>query len=65
MAFEPSTKFKTGQEFVTSYDRKYTVLGGPWGDNAAVWYVVKDGNDGLVRLITERALEGMDGRKTE
>lgn len=65
MANTPSTNYAVGDEFETSYGRKYTILGGPWGDNAAVWYAVLDQTDTLVGLQTERRLEGMTRKAAE
>ncbi len=59
MTFKPSTNFPAGAVFKTTYGRKYIVLGGPWGDNRAVWYSVMDEHDDVVALQTERSLEGM------
>jgi hypothetical protein len=58
MAFKPSTNFKNKTVLRTTYGREYEILGGPWGDNVAVWYVVRDLVDNLVRLETERQIEG-------
>lgn len=58
MAFKPSTNFKNKTVLRTTYGREYEVLAGPFGDNRAVWYTLRDLTDNLVELVSERQIEG-------
>lgn len=58
MVWKASTDFKNKTVFETSYGRRYEVLAGPFGDNVAVWYTMRDLTDNVVTLQTERQIEG-------
>jgi hypothetical protein len=57
MANTPSTNWKNKTVFETSQGRKYEVLGGPWADNHGVMYAMRDLDDNVAVLLSERLIE--------
>lgn len=53
---------KKGDKVVTSNDREYEVLGGPFSGNNGTFLVTKN-DEGIVELKTPGLLETFEGRK--
>lgn len=54
--------YKAGDKLVTSNDREYVVLGGPFSGNNGSFYVTKN-DEGIVEFKTPGLLDTFDGRK--
>lgn len=57
-----SSHVAAGRRKKTSYGRRYEVLAGPFrsNDRYGKVYVVRDGHDGVVRLMGHRELERLN-----